>query len=271
MLPLGALLGVWLVSGFLCSVIQSCQTLCVSVNCSPLDTFVHGISQATKGIDSHFLLQGVFLIQGSNSHFLHWQVDTLPLSHLGSSPVTDWLALKVMSRSLLLFNPSDMINAGSLSFLVMVTGPPTFFWKSGNSSSKSAFLIILYPKFQPKVMTVFNVEFSHIVWFIVCVSDLESEISFILVTQYFILYMSLSLYWIIWCNIAFLILYFYNPKCFDLLSFYSNIYDFRSWSLFEDLICSIITGETSWTIIKEKICWGSDQINDNGELWFLYK
>ena len=34
----------------------------------------------------HFLLQGIFLTQGSNPNllqFLHWQVDSLPLSHLG--------------------------------------------------------------------------------------------------------------------------------------------------------------------------------------------
>ena len=32
----------------------------------------------------HFLLQGIFLTQGSKLHLLHWQVDSLPLSHLGS-------------------------------------------------------------------------------------------------------------------------------------------------------------------------------------------
>ena len=32
----------------------------------------------------HFLLQGIFLIQGSNPHLLHWQMDSLPLHHLGS-------------------------------------------------------------------------------------------------------------------------------------------------------------------------------------------
>ena len=34
-----------------------------------------------------FLLQGIFLTQGSNPrilHLLHWQADSLPLSHLGS-------------------------------------------------------------------------------------------------------------------------------------------------------------------------------------------
>ena len=32
----------------------------------------------------HFLLQGIFHIQRSNSCLLHWQVDSLPLNHLGS-------------------------------------------------------------------------------------------------------------------------------------------------------------------------------------------
>ena len=35
----------------------------------------------------NFLLQGIFLTQGSNLsllHLLHWQVDSLSLSHLGS-------------------------------------------------------------------------------------------------------------------------------------------------------------------------------------------
>ena len=37
----------------------------------------------------HFLLQGVFLTQELNPYHLHWQVDSLPLSHQGShSPET---------------------------------------------------------------------------------------------------------------------------------------------------------------------------------------
>ena len=32
----------------------------------------------------HFLLQEIFLTQGLNLCFLHWQVDSLPLSHQGS-------------------------------------------------------------------------------------------------------------------------------------------------------------------------------------------
>ena len=36
------------------------------------------------GMGCHFLLQGLFLMQGSNSCLLHWQVDSLPPSHQGS-------------------------------------------------------------------------------------------------------------------------------------------------------------------------------------------
>ena len=36
------------------------------------------------GVGSHFLLQGIFLTQGSNPSPLLWQVDSLPMSHLGS-------------------------------------------------------------------------------------------------------------------------------------------------------------------------------------------
>ena len=39
------------------------------------------------GVGCHFLLQGIFLTQGSNLcllHLLHWQGDSLPLHHMGS-------------------------------------------------------------------------------------------------------------------------------------------------------------------------------------------
>ena len=36
------------------------------------------------GVGCHFLPQGIFLTQGSNPHLLHWQADSLPLSHQGS-------------------------------------------------------------------------------------------------------------------------------------------------------------------------------------------
>ena len=36
------------------------------------------------GVCCHFLLQGIFLSQGSNPGLLHWQTDSLLLSHQGS-------------------------------------------------------------------------------------------------------------------------------------------------------------------------------------------
>ena len=39
------------------------------------------------GVGCHFFLLGIFLTQESNPHclyLLHWQVDSLPLHHLGS-------------------------------------------------------------------------------------------------------------------------------------------------------------------------------------------
>ena len=45
-----------------------------------------GFSGKNPGMGCHFLLQGIFPTQGLNPcllHLLHWQVDSLPLSHLG--------------------------------------------------------------------------------------------------------------------------------------------------------------------------------------------
>ena len=55
---------------------------------SSIVSSVHGIFPGKNiGEGCHFLLQGIFSLQGSNLcllHLLHWQVDSLPLSHLGS-------------------------------------------------------------------------------------------------------------------------------------------------------------------------------------------
>ena len=52
---------------------------------SPAPQF-KGISFPGKntGVGFHFLLQGIFLTQGSNPHLLHWQADSSPPHHLGS-------------------------------------------------------------------------------------------------------------------------------------------------------------------------------------------
>ena len=68
---------------------QSCLTLFDPMDCSPPGSSVHGIFQArvVGWAATSFLLQGIVPTQRSNPnlwHLLSWQVDSLPLSHLGS-------------------------------------------------------------------------------------------------------------------------------------------------------------------------------------------
>ena len=60
------------------------------MDCCPLCSSVHGILQARilEWVACCALLQEIFLTQGLNHCLLcllHWQADSLPLSHLGSS------------------------------------------------------------------------------------------------------------------------------------------------------------------------------------------
>ena len=69
-----------------CPCVQLCLTLCDPLDCSSPGSSVQGISQAkiVTGVGCHFLLQGIFLHQGLNPHLLHWQANSLLLSHLRS-------------------------------------------------------------------------------------------------------------------------------------------------------------------------------------------
>ena len=90
--------------------LQSRQTLCDPVDCSPPSSTVQGILWRGKntGVDCQVLLQGIFPTQGLNSSLLsplHWQVGSLPLVPPGEaptpkqrwhySPSSPWNALKV--------------------------------------------------------------------------------------------------------------------------------------------------------------------------------
>ena len=67
------------------SIIQSCPTLCDSIDCSLPGSSVHGIFPGKNTeVGCHFLHQGIFPTQESNPHLLHWQADSLPLSYVGS-------------------------------------------------------------------------------------------------------------------------------------------------------------------------------------------
>ena len=67
---------------------QSCPALCDSMDCSLPHSSFHWILQGKNiGVSCHAFLQGIFPTQEWNPHLLcllHWQVDSLPLSHLGN-------------------------------------------------------------------------------------------------------------------------------------------------------------------------------------------
>ena len=69
--------------------LQSCLTLCNSMECRPPGSSVHGIFHFPTGVGCHALLQGIFPTQGSNPPLLcllHWQVVSLPLVPPGKPP-----------------------------------------------------------------------------------------------------------------------------------------------------------------------------------------
>ena len=74
-----------------CLATQSCLTLCNIMDCSLPGSPVHGILQAKILEWVAFPTPGFLLTQGSKPYLLNllpWQVDSLPLSHLGSPIMT---------------------------------------------------------------------------------------------------------------------------------------------------------------------------------------
>ena len=70
-----------------CSVTQVCPTVWPQGPSPARPLCLWDFPSKNTGVDCHFLLQRTLLTQKSNLSFpclLHWQVDSLPLSHLGS-------------------------------------------------------------------------------------------------------------------------------------------------------------------------------------------
>ena len=66
---------------------QSCLTLHDHMDCSQPGSSVHGDSLGKNtGVDCHFLLQGIFLTQGSNPGLLHCRKIPYPLSYQNIVP-----------------------------------------------------------------------------------------------------------------------------------------------------------------------------------------
>ena len=60
-----------------------------------------GFPGKNTGVGCQFLLQGIFSNQGSNPCLLHWQVDSLPLSHQGSYLIRDVNSIEAVVRAYL--------------------------------------------------------------------------------------------------------------------------------------------------------------------------
>ena len=70
---------------YTCVHAQSCLIHCNSMDHSPPGSCVQGFFPGKNTrVCCHFLLQGIFLTQGWNSHILHWQADSLQLCPLGN-------------------------------------------------------------------------------------------------------------------------------------------------------------------------------------------
>ena len=69
------------------------------------------------GGDCHFLLQGIFQTQGLNPRLLHWQTDSLPLSHQGSLNKC-WCIEKSELMLISIFN--NTVNSVSLQWLEFI-------------------------------------------------------------------------------------------------------------------------------------------------------
>ena len=90
---------------------KSCPTLCDSWTVSTRLLCLWDFSGKNPGVDCHFLLQGIFLTQGSNTH-LHWQADSLPLSYLGSPGAKTTLFSSVAQSCPTLCNPMNCSTPG---------------------------------------------------------------------------------------------------------------------------------------------------------------
>jgi len=84
------------------------------MDCSPPGSSVHGISQ-TRLLEWVAILQGNFLIQGSNLLLLHWQVDILPLSPNESIVSSISQSVQSLSRVRVFATPWNTARQASLS------------------------------------------------------------------------------------------------------------------------------------------------------------
>ena len=93
---------------------------CDPVDCSPARLLCPcDFPGKNSGVGCHFLLQGIFLTQGSNQCLLHWQVDSLPPSHQ-RSPINDVIVNFKNRFNAMIANHSGFVIARFPVFLKML-------------------------------------------------------------------------------------------------------------------------------------------------------
>ena len=102
-------------------VAQSCPTLCDHMNCSLSGSSIHGIH---TGVDCHFLLQRIFLTQGSNPSLLHCRQILYHLSYRED--------LKYCIKNVCFFFPGTSLVVQWLRAHAPSAGGPGFGHWSGN-------------------------------------------------------------------------------------------------------------------------------------------
>ena len=116
---------------------QSGPTLCNPTDCSLPDSSVHGIfSGKSTGVGCHWLLQGIFLTQGSNPGLPHCRQTLLPSEPPGKS---DKLESILKSRDITL--PTKVHIVKSMVFPVFLYKCESWFIKKGRVSKNWCFWI----------------------------------------------------------------------------------------------------------------------------------
>ena len=144
---------------YLVLVTQSCLTLCDPHGLYPTRfPCPWNFQRKNSVVDCHFLLQGIFPTQGSNVCLLHWQVDSLPLTHHRSHIYTS--VVQLLSHVQLFLTPRTAIPQAFLSF--------TISWSllklmSIESVMPSNHLILCHPLLLPSIFPSIRVFSSELV------------------------------------------------------------------------------------------------------------
>ena len=120
-------------------VAQLFQTLCDPMDCSPLDSCVHGDSPGKNtGVGCHALLQGIFPTQGLNPGFPHCRQILYHLSHQGSPRILEWVAIPFCRGS---SQPRDQTQVSHIAgrfFTSRATREAQEYWKERKKESEVA-------------------------------------------------------------------------------------------------------------------------------------